>query len=165
MSIKPIPEERLKESQAELKKKFLNDKAPQMVNTEQAKQLASARGFEAPEGSGRHYLVPRIPYPDGIQLNQWYTEIQESQKYGDNHMVFRYEKLLGSCLDMMWRLSIPEARGERILKKLRLMRNPFRRLSEGDTAALLGFFLVRRIMPNVKFQYPASQQNQSQSTR
>lgn len=152
MPIKPIAEEQIKSGQEELRKKVFSDKSTSSyVNVKNVEDLANVRTFEFPAGSGCLYDVPSIPYTVGLRLHDWYLGIKESQIRGDVTQINLYEHTLRLMLDAMWSLSIPRGVVLRVRKKFGFVGNQFLSASEGDIAELISFFLVRRMIPNVKF--------------
>jgi hypothetical protein len=126
------------------------------LNITNVAELSKASEFEWPEGSGNVYVVVRVPYAAGIQLNDLFYRIMETKKYESPVMLPILERQLAQMLRIMWSLAQPKNRRKRLQKRLRLMKNPFFKLaSEGDIASLISFFLVRRMMSSVSIRYPA----------
>lgn len=159
MPLMPVSEETIKSQQESLKDKMLGDvNGPAVVNQLTAEQLMQVSQFELPVGSGIFYDVPVVPVPQGLQLQRLYGEIKNAQKPGEEFLLAHYEMTLRKVLDVIWSLSVPTSFIKRFRKRFGLMRNPFLTASEGDIASLLSFFLVRRMMPSVKYHYQAHPQ-------
>lgn len=125
------------------------------LNIRHAAQLGQATEFEFPKGSGKVYVVDRIPYAVGIELNDLFYRIHECRKHDSPVMLPIYERQLRQCLRIMWGLIQPKSKWARFKKKYGLLKMP--RFQEGEIAELLGFFLVRRMTSNVSFRLPADQ--------
>lgn len=158
MSLKPVEQETIDAQQEAIKEKVFGSGKYESANAVQAASLALGQDFEYPSGSKRFYRVATVPYPEGLLLNEYYMEISEARSAKGAHATARLEMLLRMMLNIMWKLSTPTGRIARLRKSLGLMGNPFLRASEGDAAALIAFFLVRRTKVNVKFHYPAMEQ-------
>lgn len=156
MPLKPLSEEQIAGTQSDLRKQFFKEGGSPVLNEEHALALGQTTRFEMPQGSGKFYDVPAVSYKDGLELQRCFGEIRKSQEHGAELLLSHYEFMLRRVLDIAWRLSVPVSRVERLRKATKFIRNPFLRCSEGDIAALMSFFLVRRMMQNVKFHYPAS---------
>ncbi len=167
MALKPPAPGVVEQDQSELKTALAGSTVPG-VNVEAAKQLASKRSFEWPPESGKWYDVPRVPYEDGLAMNDLFLRIKEQEKYppgvGANSI---YKAMLNSILRIAWdKLIVPRSWWMRLRKCLGLVSNPLYQMSEGEIGDLLAFFLVRRMVSTVQFHSPATPhlRNQNQPT-
>lgn len=159
MPLQPLDPAVLEQSQAELKDKLLSGSPVPLSNVENIRGLLKESEFEYPEGSGKKYRIPLVPYQIGLKIEDIYIRIQDAKKYpGALGMLPVYEKQLREALDIVWSCVIPVNRWDRWRKKFGLLKNRFRNMSDGDTADMIAFFLIRRMMSNVKFRYPANQE-------
>jgi hypothetical protein len=167
MALKPLSAAEIEKSQEELKKMLLPGSDVQQANVKVVEQLAKVGRFEYPEGSGIWYSVPTIPFREGLQIKDLYLRIKLAQDGVDRGMGYLvYQDQLKELLDIAWKLCIPERKMSRFIRWLFKRYNPFYRVaSEGDIAVLISFFLVRRMMSNVRFHFPAVDQgSQDRST-
>lgn len=164
MALKPPNPGDVEQGQRELREKLLADPVVATIaNAANVAMLVDVIHLEYPKGSGILYSVDGIPYPDGLRVLDIYTRIQESRKHKDNQLLDVYSNLLREFLDIAWNLMKPNNAFKRVLKFIGVLRNPLYNASEGDIGDLLGFFVIRRMKSNVKFRYPASE-NQDQPT-
>lgn len=157
MALQPLDPAVMEESQRELKDKLLAGSAVPQANVETIRQLGEISRFEYPADSGYWFNVKVVPYTDGLKLKDLFQRLSLSRIDTDSGIGYEiYERQLREMLDIAWKLSQPETRWMKIAKRLFKKYNPFIAFAtEGDVQVLLGFFLVRRMMSNVRFHYPA----------
>lgn len=160
--LKPLDPSILEEDQRRLREQFTAGPSLRALNQENILKLAQAREYEYPKGSGNVYIVPQVPFPDGIALNDLFYRIMESKKYESPVQLPILERQLRDIIKIIWKLSIPKDRIKRVRKKFGLLKNPlFNFASEGEIADLIAFFLLRRMMSNVYIRYPANRPNRN----
>jgi hypothetical protein len=159
MALKPISPEEIERRQDELKARFMPgaNASTEVINQDVLARLAQMGEFEYPQGSGKWYSVPRVPFYEGMRINDIFQRISRAKDSPQLALVGVFDVYLREVLDIAWnKLVVPKRRRTRILKRLRLIPNPFRKASEAEIAELIAFFLVRRMASNVKFPYPTS---------
>ncbi len=163
MAMLPISEEVKAQRQAEDLKLLPASGAVEYVNSDALGLLSTVREVEFPEGSGIWYSVPRVPYYEGTQIRDLHSRIMDARKFPDQVSVGIFDKLLDQICDIAWnKLIVPKGRWMRFRKWAGLMQNPLRKnMSEAEVAALISFFLARRMTSSVSFRYPARSQETS----
>lgn len=103
---------------------------------------------------GRAYGVPPLPWKSGQRMLQVYqTAIANANilaTRGDKTAETDYFKALAVLQTLLWRHCRPVGLGWRLLRLLRLHRNPFRNATEKEILDHTDFFLQLRMKSNVR---------------
>lgn len=93
---------------------------------------------------GRQYGVPPLPWKEGERLLDAYLEVREFEGDLAREDLRRYFDAVERIAKILWKNVRPLGFARRFLKRLRLLRNPFRDATEGEIGELAVFFLGRR---------------------
>ena len=117
---------------------------PAPLNVREVLDLGSLVYFEF---RGRPYGVPPLPYRAGQRLvSLWFEVARMGATISDDNRR-AYDRALAQIVRLMWRHTRPVGILMRALRRLGLLRNPFKLASEAEIAELVGFFLRARTKP------------------
>lgn len=111
---------------------------PRPLNVRQVLDLGALVYFQ---WRGRSYGVPPLPWKAGAELLDSFLEAQNLGEQISAEASPRYFAALQRMSRIMWRETRPVGIFRRLLKRLRLLRNPYRLASEREIADLAIFFL------------------------
>lgn len=107
--------------------------APDVVNGIEAATIGDAAGFWY---RGRRFVLPPIPYSDGLRLHEMTLRIAQAS---DMESI---EDTMREAVEAFARLASPASVVRFVPRRLRP--NPFRKASEREIGQLLDFFWMRR---------------------
>lgn len=147
--IEAISKETLEQGQAELRKQI--PAAPAPVNLQAASELAQVVPLVY---RGQRYVITPLSYTDGVKLQMIMKEIDDL-KYLSATLAagLLIMDVLRRSTVIMAKYMVPvgiKPKAWRVLRGMRLARNPLRSASEGEIGVLLGFFLLHRQTSSVK---------------
>lgn len=94
---------------------------------------------------GHRYSVPPIDIKDGARLLSWQAEIATAMQ-GPAPSAEEYFVLANKVTRLFYRLAVPEGKLRWFLWKLKLLRNPWRLLTDEEIGRLADFFSRCRTM-------------------
>lgn len=109
---------------------------------------------------GRPYMVPPLPYRVGERLLELHTRAGEAgmrmQRAAAEDVIDRgalsdYFDALRQLPGVLWANCAPASRVLRLLRRLGVLRNPFRLANERELMEMTDFFLARRTRSGVQF--------------
>lgn len=98
---------------------------------------------------GRAFGVPPVPWKLGQQLHLLWIEALRFQGQLTTTTAPRYYAIIAQLPDLLWRCARPVGRTRRLLYRLGLHHNPFRRATEAELVELAGFFLALRMRSSI----------------
>jgi len=119
--------------------------------------LLGSESYQVLAFRGRGYELGHVGFEDGIRLVEAKAAVEaldESDPTPEN--VAAYLAALRLIVRMAPRYLLPIGRVRRLLWRLRLRLNPFRRATEAEVGQLLGFFLACRMRSRVRASTPAA---------
>lgn len=159
MRVKLIPLAKLEEfAREEFRKRHGNGgstPARRPMNLDAVLELGSIVYFPF---RGRAYGVPPLPWRAGEQL---LDACLEARSYTTTTALPRdqisaYFAVLRRMQDLIWRAVFPVGRVRRFLRRLRLLKNPFLKATEGELITIALFLLQRRMNVHDPALRPAS---------
>lgn len=127
-------------------------RTPEIRNIETVLSLGDTRYFRF-----RRWTIGVLPLPfkKGQALLDLYLKTMAMGKIvaekGDKDVQSQYYRNLGKLKRMLWRHAYPTGRLLRMLRRVGVMRNPFRLATEGELLEIADFFLRGRTKSNVQF--------------
>lgn len=122
---------------------------PRPVNVRQVLDIGTLVYFQ---WRGRSFGVPPMPWKQGAQLMDVYLLAQSLGETINSQNAERYYAALQEMARIMWKCTRPVGMFRRLLKRLRILGNPYRKASEKELAELAVFFLGCRMreQPNLR---------------
>lgn len=93
---------------------------------------------------GRNFGVPPLPWKDGAELLDAYLEAKSSGDVLTRETAREYYCSLHKMSKIMWKNTRTVGKLNRTLRRFGIVRNPYRKATEGELAELAVFFLGRR---------------------
>ncbi len=148
MAVEPISPEELRQGQAEQLRQLPSVPAP--VNLQNAVELGHYISFEF---RGKKYSIPPVSFEVGAQLQMVMNDLRNISdlNVGANN-IYIMRKILRRATNIFYDQIVPHGWKPwqaRFVKWLGIYPNPFKRASEGEVGALLGFFSRHRMTSTV----------------
>lgn len=93
---------------------------------------------------GRPFGIAPVPYLDGARLSALWIECSELGNVLTGSTVDRYREIIDELATLLWRLTVTVGPFKRLLRRLGLLRNPYRAATEREILELAGKFNARR---------------------
>jgi hypothetical protein len=94
---------------------------------------------------GRAYGIPPLPWQQGEAILDAWLEARELGQIDSREKAGPYFRVIARLQKLLWKNCRPVGRFRRLLKRLGLHPNPFRRATEGELAELAVFILGLRM--------------------
>ena len=94
---------------------------------------------------GRAYGIPPLAWREGERILDAWLEAKNIGAVDSQEKVDPYFRAIGKLQRLLWKNCKPTGPVRRLLNRLHLHRNPFRRATEGEIAELAVFILGRRM--------------------
>jgi hypothetical protein len=145
LAMKPATRDEMRERWARLDKDREPEPAetpPRPLNLRHILDLGNVVYFTF---RGRAYGIPPLAWRDGEELLDCWLELRELGAVDSREKLGPYFHGMRRLQRLLWRSCRPTGLFRRILYRLRLHANPFRRATEGEIAQLAVFLLGRRM--------------------
>lgn len=93
---------------------------------------------------GRAYGVPPLPWKRGEKLLKTWLDLEAISSPIKQNNLSQYYRLIGRLADLVWKSVTPVRPDLRLAWRLGLLRNPFRKATEGEIVEFALFLLGRR---------------------
>lgn len=149
MPIEPVRPELIEATQDQLKEQLMSKSPRPISNTENAVSLGVDTRFVY---RGRTYMMHPVPFREGAELQKLRSALIATAALMDDSdtAVDEYTDLSQKAIDIIWRLSVPFAPINAVLKRTHLARNPMREATDGEVMDLVNFFLSRRMISSLR---------------
>lgn len=124
---------------------------PEQKNVEQVLAIGAVRYITFHD---RTFRIPPVPFRLGQRVLQVYVQSNEHARAvalsGKKEYTDKFYQDLELLAKLMWQHIRPVGKIRRFFWRIGLMRNPFRKASEGEMRAICDFFLQDRMKSSVR---------------
>jgi hypothetical protein len=98
---------------------------------------------------GRPFGIAPVPYQEGTKLASLWIEAGELGNVLTGSTVVRYREIIDELATLLWELTRTVGPFKRLLRRLDLLRNPYRQATEREILELVGKFHARRFTTTI----------------